>query len=883
MSSNDAVTAGRDQGRITTSRAPSDSPWNDYFGPPNKPIYTNPYAKQEYETLDLPDAWNGKNLFLRDTIDGFITDGNDWFTTKALPYQQHDGRSISWNKFSFNQTLAGVVPEEGVSRRITSSNESRSEATVRHGLSFVLEHGFMGTPEGRTQYLRNIQGIAQCVQETNNYDVLSALLHRGQSGRVWRDRHGSDNPYFNWKTLAKRQVGEWGIVQKSNDGLSVLHEEYKKRLHRSRCTANMWIFPSKMMLYTSMDPGSIDYKENMHAGPGCMSSFRGVPVYEAREFEVDELHIDLLRRRSQIGELYHMTNPHVDGKNYQSRHMTIKVYDEDKDDWGQYTLTDALRHCRRFDGDGNLSWPEGWQEGDDYTKPDLFTSKGSGSNLHHCCTSWGGMDPKHMPADMWRMFGEGCTQHIKTTLNSGINYDDLEQAITNWHAGAADPPSAKAGAKPGAKTPVVDKSTNLIEKNFELRKLYSAFKSMFTMASPLSYEEWIAFLFRTTYETDAAGVKSAQLIRAVDLPTSGGSYHKYWLSDDGVEKISEMPDTTKDAIGGKFNPCHINREQFMSRRGASKNNKRAAATTGLMSRSTAAPNTAYGVSSDGYESSTAWQQVDKYASAHTSSIEESGLMFLGQLFAWGLYHARINQRDLSKYVQLNIPLPVSFIFARTRMTYDMGSAIMMKGGTETGNTFVGNNDFQLGDDINTKVHHGHYTYYSKAIVKNPDNVMIAHDVFAMGYAGGNDCTFRSADESDGGTEHESRGATVVLMVPFNERLNKSNPLNVFSASPCGQENSQEAMKHTCSSAHYYGTIWGHQPDTPAAAGNMTFAAETVNTGNGNDLCWQGHQMNWDAATMNGFTTITKNTGHWGPKVYPGCGQVRSGQIKYFDA
>merc|ERR1719265_1895719 len=105
----------------------------------------------------------------------------------------------------------------------------------------------------------------------------------------------------------------------------------------------------------------------------------------------------------------------------------------------------------------------------------------------------------------------------------------------------------------------------------------------------------------------------------------------------------------------------------------------------------------------------------------------------------------------------------------------MGTAVLMKGGSDTGNTFVGYNDFQLGDDIVTKMHHGHYTYYSKAIVKNEKNIMIAHNVFASGYVGGNDRHI--AHDIDELNNRE--GSTVVMMVPYSEHEEKSNPLNVF--------------------------------------------------------------------------------------------------------
>ena len=54
------------------------NPWENYFGPSSTEIKTNAYDKYAYETYDLPEAYKGRNLFLRDTIDGFILGDNEW-------------------------------------------------------------------------------------------------------------------------------------------------------------------------------------------------------------------------------------------------------------------------------------------------------------------------------------------------------------------------------------------------------------------------------------------------------------------------------------------------------------------------------------------------------------------------------------------------------------------------------------------------------------------------------------------------------------------------------------------------------------------------------------------------------------------------------------
>ena len=78
------------------------------------------------------------------------------------------------------------------------------------------------------------------------------------------------------------------------------------------------------------------------------------------------------------------------------------------------------------------------------------------------------------------------------------------------------------------------------------------------------------------------------------------------------------------------------------------------------------------------------------------------------------------------------------VFIRPKIQYRASSAILCHAGSDLGNTMHGHHDFQLGDDVLHKVHVGHYTFYSKAIVKNPKLMIRAPAVFAREYIKGED-------------------------------------------------------------------------------------------------------------------------------------------------
>ena len=70
---------------------------------------------------------------------------------------------------------------------------------------------------------------------------------------------------------------------------------------------------------------------------------------------------------------------------------------------------------------------------------------------------------------------------------------------------------------------------------------------------------------------------------------------------------------------------------------------------------------------------------------------------------------------------------------------------------------------------------GNFTFYSKAIVTNPRNVIIARNIFVQGYVGGNDCTFMQGEPGDDGTVN---GSLIAVPLPKGEAERLPNPLDI---------------------------------------------------------------------------------------------------------
>ncbi len=84
----------------------------------------------------------------------------------------------------------------------------------------------------------------------------------------------------------------------------------------------------------------------------------------------------------------------------------------------------------------------------------------------------------------------------------------------------------------------------------------------------------------------------------------------------------------------------------------------------------------------------------------------------------------------------NIYFPWNFLIQRPFGSFITSSAIMGRGGRETGTNMTYGQDFMLGDDPVTKMHTGFYTMYHACVITCPINLMVLDDLFIRKYTGG---------------------------------------------------------------------------------------------------------------------------------------------------
>lgn len=226
---------------------------------------------------------------------------------------------------------------------------------------------------------------------------------------------------------------------------------------------------------------------------------------------------------------------------------------------------------------------------------------------------------------------------------------------------------------------------------------------------------------------------------------------------------------------------------------------------------------------------------------------------------------------------------LGILLMRPNQTYNMASAILAKGGQETGSTFHGHHDFMLSDDIVRKVHVGHYTFYSKSVVKRPKNYVIVEDVFAQGYVGGEGtlphtpATFSNMVRQ-GRTGHEKESLIAVLCTkkPNDHVIDITGRFAPSVYEQFRGDNLDTAEQHYQGSRKVYQDFDMKSVDLYKVQATDEYLSRVKRI---NTVCFRGMEMTYDN-TAQKYVPSQLNTGHWGPDVYPGVKKVRMGENSF---
>jgi len=293
------------------------------------------------------------------------------------------------------------------------------------------------------------------------------------------------------------------------------------------------------------------------------------------------------------------------------------------------------------------------------------------------------------------------------------------------------------------------------------------------------------------------------------------------------------------------------------------------------------------------------QNVPGYSAAMAerwAAVKNSGYKTYIKAIMLTLLHTPITESSLLKLLETDTYFPFNFLVFRPNITHQMATGVLLKAGSETGETLIGHADFQLADDVVRKMHYGNFTIYSKSIIRQNDNVYLAEDIISTGYVGGNDVGINTLQTLYGSQDQGPERSLYVALVPLlsDEPSDEGvaagasypNPMDLtgrFANNVPHLQNLDLEIGNARGLDHYpgakfYAQLWRKSNTNQALERGYVYAQSNRT----NTITFQGHQNMYNPSSQR-YDAVITNTGHHGPRVYPGCGAVRRmGSMKYLE-
>ena len=260
-------------------------------------------------------------------------------------------------------------------------------------------------------------------------------------------------------------------------------------------------------------------------------------------------------------------------------------------------------------------------------------------------------------------------------------------------------------------------------------------------------------------------------------------------------------------------------------------------------------------------------------STASDEIKWLSLLFLG---------VPLTRDMMLRLAQNNIYVPLNFALFRTHCQYRTRYGIKVASDGQAGYMVHGHGDMQIQHDAVRKVGLLHYTTYLSPVIYNPKNVYPVENLFCTGYLGGMGVSFWSVKEylSKGG--NRKKKSIVCTMLPPHMEEDLETKVDIrgqwFTEYKMKLVEHERFVKVCYPGAARTAAVMGwHDPIRGGKGIDQAMRTRTAM----NYVCFQGVQWCWNSKT-NDWGNVTIEQGHFGPKVYPGCGKVRNGALKYLE-
>lgn len=987
--------------------------YSPFLGPSPRVPDGNVYDKRNTAKFNLPEDKMGKNLYLRDTMEDFMLTAQwTFWTERIMPWYRTDQIHIQWSEWQNNPAYMGVTPHQTTSRVTTQRRTIRKASIIRRGIAAEFEEGFIKTPTGRASFWASLKQMARSVQETANVEVLRALMYCHRFQQKYTLDYGvvAKDDLDAW---LERRAERFMIVQKDAKGMEIINNHIDREQEMWGGKSNVWILGREVMDYCDIIPPErtwyflagqqgVDRLNGARQGPPAAGNTMGnieslqplrmvkdTPVFIAKSYAVEGIgKAELLSRITEIGIYNLMVDRTRDYSNYRTEGRAIRVYNNDRDNWSEIALVDAIKNCAIWNAEGDLHDPfKGPNSGDFGQDGDYdFLSKrvgGKRTNIRYVGemnpefldtshvlnvaqtvvqaagyndkaqiqavinaltigTGGGGTDNANDAAKRLASRIQSLLGGAKNPLFAGTNAGDLASRIHNLKGlrlAVKRTPATKEGragarTRPVEVTPQDPGTKGLYQAEGVNATIQTFFEDVLSAVVPPSKREQyqaIASRVQDPWEQRSKEVKAmivecnkadasstGPLKTAADIDKWHASCERELVRD--LKKLgvsvggapagvgaaatgevfasvgkgdqtayfhvdSELPDGYAWAA-----PATVGHDVFSSilKDISNLNAAPASQSSQLAARRFAGIGASYapGARTDGAAEDELRQArrdlegprpgghetLIAQANAVANASAPDYLRFVALL----VLTTPINRDVFINMARSHVAVPMGFLLFRSHCTYKTRFGIKCAVNGETGYTIFGNSNMMVAHEAARMVGMMHYTAYLSAVVMYPKNVFVVEDLFCERYLGGMGVTFWSPAryvQSQG-----NRRAASIICAPLPPS--------------CKELEEKIDMRGRWYTEMELQLVTQDRFDRPlypgAARMNSLFKwYDSVRKDRGanrgkvapNYVCWQG--MEWYYNTKSGqWDDFTVESGCMGPKVYPGCGKVRNGQMKH---
>jgi hypothetical protein len=791
-------------------------------------------AKARHESYNLPQAYKGKSRHLEDVLDFMRRDEDEFYTSKLLPWELSDDIHIQWQVFKFNRSIADIQPEQGVPRLVTAETDSRSDHLIRRGLAFQLEHGFFDTEQGRRHYVMNLQQITDCVRVTAYFGVMHALLTGKNHYKEWRKRF--DRTPKRRHNVLKYEKNMWGLLQKDLKGLYIMDAEVKHDMKLNGVKPNVLVLPSKASIYAQMVPSlETNYMERGDGAHAALSSgkmnttFRGSEVFECESFDVDFSHenVDLLTRDRMIGQYFVMGR---NGTTAQRANVAL-TNDANRD------KRDAAYNIKIF-----------------CAEHDKFVEIKYSDAKRHALNSDDARFAGRLLADhrQHHYFTDDEVDAAIRGLRGNRRWNNAVDRLfaTDLAIDVAAAANANLTSAGGAQPAPTDSDANVVAL-LQIAHLVGEFPTVNGAGNRLIFTNEGDERRQRGIISDYLAAGAGNLVAAPPAAGAQAAQAAYDLIVNAGGLVGAHS-VASGRLGGEYQTAKDNLLRAIT-------------------------------------------DLDALPGNGNWTVANYGLAAAGAMSVGSLREKLQKYKRIVSELQLNHDAAIAddlngndqVLLFRPFATWRMGSAILAEGGRELGSTFHGHHDFQLSDDVVRKTLLGHYTFYSKSVVKRPKMYSIIEDVHGAGYVSGGGSRFFTADSLTEALEEQTLGTPECRdsLIAWNVRSEEEfhNALDLFGRLPeylVGfDESEQRHFPGAERLRRFFADIDPYRDDN-----DYLSDSPHINT-----VCFHGAQMERKFEIRGGgvirqgdWEVTHLDNGHWGELTYDGCMAVREGKMVEMD-